>query len=247
MGITPAGPTGIRMSYSASGSDEAAQKAAAAPPTQEAIERSLHFREVIDYALKRLGDGHRLAVNRDLSNLLDVSTSMVTRYRSGMDPYTVAGGVLLRLARAAGLGVDALFIWLEQGSKAAFAFERERSHLPRAFSELDLARELVAMLERNPALGLLSDRPGPDYGRLERELAQQRQANPAFERLAQALPQGAEALEAVRQREELKPAQWEALAIMLNDGESEFAARYSLSAADLPVPERSARTAGPPA
>lgn len=214
---------------------DSAHNSTPSPPTAEAVTRSAHFREVIDYALKRLGDGHRLAVNRDLSALLDVSVSMVTRYRSGMDPYTVGGGVLARLAQAAGISLDGLFIWLQDGAAAAFAFERSRSDVPRAFSELDLARELVAMLERNPAVGIAADRQLPNYELLEQRLQACRSANPAFDRLAQALPDGLDALEAVQQRAEITPQQWEALAIMFSDAEPEFELRHSRFVAE-PLP-----------
>lgn len=217
------------------------------PPTAEAVKRSAHFREVIDYALKRLGDGHRLAVNRDLSALLDVSVSMVTRYRNGMDPYTVGGGVLARLAQAAGISVDGLFIWLQDGSTAAFAFERSRSDVPRAFSELDLARELVAMLERNPAVGVNADRSVPNYELLERRLQACRSANPAFDRLAQALPDGLDALDAVQQRADITPQHWEALAIMLSDAEPDFELRHCLLTGGFPPLAPSSKTAELPA
>ena len=114
----------------------------------------IRFAEIIQYAQIVLGGREdRRASQRELSSRLNVAATMIGRYKSGLcDWRNIKASTIEALAKAAQLEVGTLFVWINEGREAALAHERKTSTTPRAFAPVDLARELVAMLETGSGL-----------------------------------------------------------------------------------------------
>ena len=109
----------------------------------------VRFAEIVSYAQQVLGGREdRRASQRELSQRLGVAATMIGRYKSGMcDWQNLKASTIEALAAAAQLEVGTLFVWIKEGRSAAMQYQRKASAEPKAFEVVDLARELVKMLE----------------------------------------------------------------------------------------------------
>lgn len=122
-----------------------------ASPADEAArqQRNLRLVEVVDYALSVLGaeSGSVVGVQRRLAEILDVSSTMIHRYRNGMVDFgNLRGCTIEQLARAANIHVGALYDWINLGRAVGMETQRRLVGRPVGFSPLDLVRELEQML-----------------------------------------------------------------------------------------------------
>lgn len=147
-------------------------------PTSELISMALrdpqaNFQELLHYCREVLGGGKRLASQRELAEAIDVAATMAGRYiAGGTDPYQLRATTLQSIARAAGLDVGTVYIWLEQGRAAAMAHQERLNRKPLRFTALDYVREAAALLERQQFEA--PPQPQPDYEGLEQALAERR-------------------------------------------------------------------------
>jgi transcriptional regulator with XRE-family HTH domain len=116
----------------------------------------LRFAEIVQYAQVILGSkADRRASQRELSERMGVAATMIGRYKSGLcDWRNLKASTIEALANAAQLEVGTLFIWINQGRAAAMEHQRKASDSPKAFEPLDLAKELVGMLETQARQGI---------------------------------------------------------------------------------------------
>ena len=132
-----------------------------------------NFQELLHYCREVLGDGKRLASQRELADAIGCAPTMTGRYiAGGTDPYQLRATTMQSIAATAGLDVGTIYIWLEQGRAAAMAHQERLNRKPLRFTALDYVREAAALLERQqletPKL------PQPDYEGLEQALAERR-------------------------------------------------------------------------
>jgi transcriptional regulator with XRE-family HTH domain len=186
------------------------------------------FGEIINFALRRLGHGEGRASQRDLAAAIGVAPTMVGRYRAAAADFEALRAVTVeRLAAACGLEVGALFAWIREGREAAMAYQQRISHEPVAFEPIDLARQLVALLEQDEPLTALERQP--DYGALQRDLADARAIAPAlFDRLVQ-MTAAAPSLEKVEAAAELDDQDWLKLQQLLDAEPAELQERYGFA------------------
>lgn len=201
------------------------------------------FREVIDYALVQRGGPGGRASQRDLAEQLGIAATMVTRYlthRAAFDGLRAT--TVERLALACNLEVGAIYAWIRDGRAAAMAYQQRLQSEPVAFSPLDLAERLAALLRQqavDPADSPLP--PTPDYDCLRLALDDARAVAPAlFDRLV-ALTKAAQTLERVRAVEELDQQDWLRLQQLLDEQPLVLQQRYGFAA----VAQTAARTAQP--
>lgn len=190
----------------------------AAPAQDDLV--ALRFREVVDYALSRLGGPAGKASQRELAEQLELAPTMVTRYltqRAAFDGLRAA--TIERLAVVCQLEPGAIYAWIRGGRAAAMAYQQRFSSRPVAFSPLELAEQLVALLrEQQGASSADQDRaPAPDYDGLLQALADARAVAPAlFDRLAE-ITKAAPTLERVRAAEDLNQQDWLTLQQLLDE------------------------------
>ena len=149
------------------------------------------FAEIVIYAQEVLGSKEdRRASQRALSQTLGVAATMIGRYKSGLcDWQNLRAQTIEALAAAAQLEVGTLFIWIKDGKAAAMAYQRQASSAPRAFAPVDLARELVQMLEQAPepdskTKGLPPEREQPKIYTEAEALAISQMCRDGFRRIA---------------------------------------------------------------
>jgi len=130
-------------------------------PDPQRLLRDQRFAELINYALSKLGAerGTVLGAQNELAKALGLSSTMLHRYKnSGADFDGLKARTVAQLAKAIQLDVSSVYLWVESGREAALAHQRQLTGRPVAFSPVELARELVALLER---YGSGLDRPEP--------------------------------------------------------------------------------------
>ena len=138
---------------------EAGRELPVADPLRKTRDR--RFADLIDYALSRLGAerGAVLGAQAELCRALGVSSTMIHRYRnSGVDFNSLKAGTVSQLAKVLGLEIGTVYLWVEEGREAALSYQRRITSKPAAFSPVDLADELSAMLRR---YGTVLDSPTP--------------------------------------------------------------------------------------
>lgn len=127
-------------------------------------QRKRHFREVVEYALERVSTGGQRASQRQLAERIMCAPGMIRRY---LDMETSVEGLkfltLYSLSKACRLDPGTLFIWIEEGREPAMLHEAALSGTIPPFGALDLARQLVRILEQDDRGGgdLGSDGPAP--------------------------------------------------------------------------------------
>lgn len=131
--------------------------------------RAQRFADLIRYAQKVLGRGSgEKASQRELADHIRVAGTMVTRYLSGsVDWYNCRTHTAALIAAAAELHVGTVYVWIEEGREMAFRHEALIRSRPAAFRPLDLARELVVMLQQEST----DDEPVLDYSVVKQKLA----------------------------------------------------------------------------
>jgi hypothetical protein len=185
--------------------------------------RDERFAELINYALRRLGAerGAVLGAQNELAASLNISSTMLHRYKTGgADFDALKARTVAQLAKVIDFDITSVYVWVESGREAALAHQRLLSQRPVAFSALELARELVRLLER---YGSALDEPtAPAPPQLQCQalmefIRQKREPAPElFDELA-AILSLTPVLEAVEAggEQELSDAQWEGLAKLL--------------------------------
>lgn len=192
-------------------------------------DRSIRFAEIVRYAQKVMGGGRGRASQRDLAAALEIAPTMTSRYLAGnADFHNLRAVTIERLAAVAQLEPGALFVWMRQGRQAAMAYQQLMQQSPVAFEPVDLARQLVAMLEEDVSAVVPPQlvEPTADYEGLARDIADLRAVAPAlFDRLAQML-QGAPVLERIEAAEPLSEADWLTLQELMDAPAAELRLRY---------------------
>jgi transcriptional regulator with XRE-family HTH domain len=194
----------------------------------DADERTLRFAEIVRYAQKVLGGASGRASQRDLAAALGLAPTMVGRYLSAnADFHHLRAITIERLAAAAQLEPGALFVWIREGRSAAMAYQQLMQQQPVAFEPIDLARQLVAMLDSgDPAVPAGAVEPMKDYGALQQDIADQRAVAPAmFDRLV-AMADAAATLEKVNGSAALLHSDWLKLQQLLDAPAPELMQRY---------------------
>jgi len=125
-------------------------------------QRRCHFREVIEYALERVSTGGQRASQRQLAERIMCAPGMIRRY---LDKETSVEGLkfltLYSLSKACRLDPGTLFIWIEEGREAAMLHEAALGGTIPPFGALDLARQLVRILEQDDRGGQDAAGDGP--------------------------------------------------------------------------------------
>ncbi len=193
--------------------DSNRSQAEASPPTPEALQRSRRFVEVIDYALQVFGAeaGTSLGAQRRLSEAVGVSTTMLTRYKQGVDFDNLKCATIRQLAKVMGIDPGAIFAWIEEGREAAMEHQRLLAAKPVAFSPFDLMKELEISLRRAIPVEAI-EQPHLRADELAAAVDSWRQDSPVlFDRFVAALGLAA-LLEELPSRAGLEPQEWEQLA-----------------------------------
>lgn len=195
-------------------------------PDQETEGR--RFVEILHYAQTMCGSaaGERASL-RELAAALQVSDSIVNRYRQGSVHFgNLKAETVRRLAEVCRLQPGTLYVWIRQGRAAAETYERKVTSGMAAPdpSPLELAERLLAHLRT-----ICAKDPGPpqlDYDALAAaiELAES-SGGPYFHRLVAVL-QVEPVLERVRQREPLSDDDWTALRQLLAADDPQFQQRF---------------------
>lgn len=113
--------------------------------------RDERFADLINYALKRLGAerGAMLGAQNALAQAMGISSTMLHRYRhAGADFDALKARTVYQLAKVLDFDVTTIFLWVDQGRDAALQHQRSISQKPVAFSPVELAQELVRLLQR---------------------------------------------------------------------------------------------------
>jgi transcriptional regulator with XRE-family HTH domain len=197
----------------------------------DADERTLRFAEIVRYAQKVLGGASGRASQRDLAAALGLAPTMVGRYLSAnADFHHLRAITIERLAAAAQLEPGALFVWIREGRSAAMAYQQLMQQQPVAFEPIDLARQLVAMLDSgDPAVPAGAVEPMEDYGALQQDIADQRAVAPAmFDRLV-AMADAAATVEKVNGSAALLHSDWLKLQQLLDAPALELMQRYGFA------------------
>jgi hypothetical protein len=185
--------------------------------------RDERFAELINYALRRLGAerGAVLGAQNELAASLHISSTMLHRYKTGgADFDALKARTVAQLAKVIDFDITSVYIWVESGREAALEHQRLLSQRPVAFSALELARELVRLLERyGSALDEPTAPPPPQLQcqALMEFIRQKREPAPElFDELAAilTLTPVLEAIEAGGEQE-LNEVQWGGLAKLL--------------------------------
>jgi hypothetical protein len=198
---------------------------------QEASEqRSVRLAEIVRYAQTVMGGGRGRASQRDLAAALEIAPTMTSRYLAGnADFHNLRAVTIERLAAAAQLEPGALFVWMREGRQAAMAYQQLMQQSPVAFEPIDLARQLVAMLEDDGRSAVDPQQllePAADYGALSRDIADQRAVAPAlFDRLAQML-NAIPVIERVSAEAPLSDQDWLTLQELLDAPAAQLQQRY---------------------
>ena len=238
----PVPPVLLRLDF------QAAPAASAVNPATETLETSactaVRFREVIDYALTQLSGPSGKASQKDLADQLQLAPTMVTRYltqRAAFDGLRAT--TVERLASVCGLETGAIYTWVRDGRAAAMAYQQRFSAKPVAFSPLELAEQLVTLLQEQQGLPAAAEARvlAPDHEGLLQALESARAVAPAlFDRLV-ALTKAAQTLERVRAAEDLDQQDWFKLQQLLDEQPQVLQQRYGFAA----VAQTVARTAQP--
>lgn len=186
-------------------------------------QRKRHFREVVEYALERVSTGGQRASQRQLAERIMCAPGMIRRY---LDMETSVEGLkfltLYSLSKACRLDPGTLFIWIEEGREPAMLHEAALSGTIPPFGALDLARQLVRILEQDDRGGeeAAGDGPAPpslDPVRL-RLAALENEVGALFERMVR-LTEAEQAIEVVAasgsQPSSLADEDWVALGRLL--------------------------------
>lgn len=216
--------------------DFQAPAASAVNPATETLETSactaVRFREVIDYALTQLSGPSGKASQKDLADKLQLAPTMVTRYltqRAAFDGLRAT--TIERLASVCGLETGAIYTWVRDGRAAAMAYQQRFSAKPVAFSPLELAEQLVTLLQEQQGVVSMDGTPSPppDYDGLLQALADARAVAPAlFDRLAE-ITKAAPTLERVRAAEDLNQQDWLTLQQLLDEQPEALQQRYGFA------------------
>lgn len=187
------------------------------------------FGEIINYALRHLGGADGPASQRELAARIGVAGTMVGRYRGAAADFEGLRAVTVeRLAAACDLEVGTLFTWIREGRAAAMAYQQRISSDPVAFEPIDLARQLVQLLEPRPntTAALPAPDPQPDWDALRRDLRDARAVAPSlFDRLV-LISDAAPALEKVEAAAELDEQDWIRLQPLLDAEAAALQERY---------------------
>ena len=214
--------------------------------TQAASElQGMRLAEIVRYAQKQLGgDASQRASQRALSEKLGIAPTMIGRYLTNNVCFNnIRAETVRALADAAGLNVGTLYTWMEHGRDAAMAYEQRLNAEPVAFEPIDLAKQLVRILEEAPpaAADAAAEPPAIDSNGLMALLEEARREGPRlFDRMVRAM-----AAEAMLQRlaiGELEPDDWLVLAQLLEQTPRRLQERYGPARFNQPPPTPQGRT-----